>query len=426
MKKNFLWKEIAAVLIYRLILDISYILVISKLFEYEHYILSPNGLKIFESYFFLIIIFILLKTNFKLKERILPSQVLLFLLFLISYVPFLSLYALADKPRSFFYGATSFWMLVAFLNYIFPEIRIKQLRDLRDSKFVYLFFTLTANLLGLFLIFKYLGFSLNLNLSIVYDIRSTYIEARIPFGGYLFMCLSYAINPIFLSYSFVNKRWINVILIFFVQLILFSQTGMKSFLFVPFFVIGIAWLLNKRQRIIYWIPFVLSLLIVLGIFSYYIIGDVWISSLFTRRSLYTPASLSFMYYDFFSKNGFTYLSSHHLFGSLLKYPYPLNPPHLIGFIYFNSPEAGANNGIMGDAYMNFGFLGFFLWSFVLVLILKIINSVSKGKGARITASSFAVAMLYLSNSALLTSLLTHGLVVAILFTYLLPESKKDE
>lgn len=423
MKKVPLWREIAVLLVYRLILDISYILIISNVFRYEYYTLNPNASKIFESYSFLIVIFILIKTSFKFKENILPSQFLLYLLFLISYVPFLSLYSLADKPRSFFYGATFFWILVTFINYIFTEIRIKQLRD---SKFIYLFLTMMANLIGMFLIFRYLGFSLNLNLSVVYDIRSRYIEARIPFAGYLFTWLSYAINPIFLSYCFVNKKWANLMLVFFIQLILFSQTGMKSFLFVPFFVIGIAWLLNKRWRIAYWIPFILSLLIVLGIFSYYIIGDVWISSLFTRRALYTPASLSFVYYDFFSKNGFTYLSQHHLFGSLLKYPYPLNPPHLIGLTYFNSPEMAANNGIIGDAYMNFGFLGFFLWSFVLVLILKIINSVSKGKDARIRLGVFGVSMWYLLNGALLTCLFTHGLIIAILFTYLLPGGKRDD
>jgi len=426
MREIPLLKEVIAVFIYRLILDVSYVLVMSKVFAYNYYMLSPNAFKIFESYFFLTLILLLLNISFKFKGRILNSQILIFLFFLISYIPFLSFYALANKSRLFFYGVTFFWILIAFLNYIFPEFHVKRLKN---SNSIYLFFTLMANLIGLFLIFRYLGFSLNFNLSIVYDVRRIYIEAKIPFAGYLFTWLSYAINPIFLSYCFVNKKWVNLMLVFFIQLILFSQTGMKSFLFVPFFVIGIAWLLNKRARIIYWIPFILSLLIVSGIFSYYIIGDVWVSSLFTNRTLFFPASLSFLYYDFFSKNSFTYLSSHHIFRSLLEYPYPLDPAYLIGFVYFGKPGMpimAANNGIIANAYMDFGFLGFFFLGFAFVLILKIINGVSKENDIRIAAGVIGFSALYLSNSSLLTCLLTHGLIVSILFMYLLPRSEKDE
>lgn len=421
---HYLFRDFLAVLIYRVILDISYVLIMSKVFAYNYYILNPDIFKIFESYTFLIVIFFIFRINLKFKEAILPGYLLTYLLFLISYVPFLSLYALSNGSRAFFYGVTCFWILLILMDCTFPKIHI---RTLKDSKPIYFVLTLMLNLVSIILIFKYLGFSLNFNLSIVYDIRSKYIEAKIPFAGYLFNWLSYAVNPLFISYSYFNKKWINIIFIVFIQLLLFSQTGMKSFLFAPVFVIGISWLINKGRQIILLIPSLLSLVILLGNFSYLIIGDIWISALFTNRTLFFPASLSFIYYDFFSRNGFIYLSSHKLFSVLFPYPYTLDPARLIGSTYFYSSSGSvmaANNGIIADAYMNFGFLGFFLFSFAFVLILKIINGISENN-IEITAGLFGLSVLYLSNSSLLTCLFTHGLAIAIFLTYLLPGVKKD-
>lgn len=52
-------------------------------------------------------------------------------------------------------------------------------------------------------------------------------------------------------------------------------------------------------------------------------------------------------------------------------------------------------------------------------LMKIINSISKRKDVIISVSVFATASIYLSNSALLTWLFTHSLIIAIFFTYLL-------
>jgi len=74
----------------------------------------------------------------------------------------------------------------------------------------------------------------------------------------------------------------------------------------------------------------------------------------------------FFYFDFFSNNDFTFLSQHHLFNLFFDYKYPLDPPNLIGKVYYGSPDNNANTGLVGDAYMNFGFAGITLWGFVLV------------------------------------------------------------
>ncbi len=159
----------------------------------------------------------------------------------------------------------------------------------------------------------------------------------------------------------------------------------------------------------------------LGILSYWIAGDVWISSLFTRRTLLDQPQQYFFYYDFFSKNDLTFLSQHHLFNLFVDYPYPLDPPHLIGKIYYGDPQSNANTGVVGDAYMNFGFLGLVVWSILIGLIFKIIDSCSKGVDLRIGVAVIAMPVFSLINSALLTNFLTHGLLLVLLLLYLIPK-----
>jgi len=178
-----------------------------------------------------------------------------------------------------------------------------------------------------------------------------------------------------------------------------------------------------RKNLLFLMVSGFSGIVSLGMISYWLIDDIWISSLFTRRTLLVPAQLSFFYYDFFSKNQFTFLSQHRIFRIFLDYPYYLNPPHLIGEIYFNRPEMGANNGIYGDGFMNFGFIGLVLWGFFLVILLKLINSISKNKDIKITIAAVAMPVISLTNSAFLTCLLTHGLLLSLIVLYLLPKER---
>jgi hypothetical protein len=96
---------------------------------------------------------------------------------------------------------------------------------------------------------------------------------------------------------------------------------------------------------------------------------------------------------------------------------------LIAETYFNRPECNANNGIYADAYMNFGFIGLFFWGILLTIILKLIDSLSRYKDLRITVATIAMPVIFLTNSALLTCLSTHGLLLALILLYLLPKKK---
>ncbi len=345
---------------------------------------------------------------------------MIWLLILLSHVPMLTLFAFMDQPRAYMYAVTGFWILV-FLLLRIPGISILSLKQ-SQSKMIRNFIFICLSIIIFFMIYKYLKFTFNFDLTKVYEIRSRYVKMGIPLAGYLFNWLAYIVNPVFFALFITKRKWFPIALIVILQLLLFSVTGNKTFLFAFLFVLALIWIITHKKPLAY-MAIGLVGIILLGMLSYWLIDDIWIPSLFIRRTLLVPAQLSFFYYDFFSNNVYTFLSQHRIFRTFLNYPYHLNPPHLIAEVYFNQPKMGANTGVVGDAYMNFGFIGLILWAILLAVILKLIDSFSKGKDMKIAIAAIAMPAITLTNSPLLTNLLTHGLLLALLFLYLLPKKK---
>jgi len=334
-------------------------------------------------------------------------------------MPMLTIFAFMNESRIFTYAVTLFWMLV----FILLQVPSKSLPPLKQKKILLFSLLFFFGTIVFFMIYKYLGISINFNLNRVYDIRFQFVEKKIFLAGYLFNWQGYILNPVFLAYFIRRRKWIYATLILFFQIILFSVTGMKSFLFVIPFMLALMWITTRKNPLVY-IAIGLTAIILLGMLSYMLSDDIYISSLITRRFLLVPARLSFLYYDFFSHHDYIFLS-HSIFCFFLDYPYHLNPANLIGEIYFNSPSTHANTGIVGDAYMNFGFVGLALWSILFALVLKLIDSCSKRKDKKIAIAAIAMPVIILLNSGLLTGLLTHGLLLALLILYLLPKETHE-
>ena len=409
IEKSTIWSFVSIVF-YKVLLEVSYFFVISPIWGYEKLEWNLNSIKLAESYFLLFVIFLIMP---KSSKKI--SDVLVWLLILFSYIPMLSLFALRDEARIFMYAVTGFWLVVFFLLQMswvsLPSF--KQAAILRFSLFAFL------SIIVFLMIYRYLGFSFHIDIRKVYEIRSQFSETAIPLAGYLFRWLAYIVNPIFFAFFLMKRKWIFVLIIVYLELLLFSHTGNKTFLFALPFVLVLIWVITRKNSLAY-MAIVLSGCIVAGMISYWVIGDIWVSSLFTRRGLFVPAQLSFFYYDFFSKNECVYLS-HSIFSSFSEYPYLLVPPNLIADIYAGKPDRSANTGIVGDAYMNFGYAGLFLWAVLFAIIVKLLDTFTVRKDIRITIGAIAMPLISLTNSALLTNLLTHGLFLSLLILYLLPE-----
>jgi hypothetical protein len=411
---------LAAVFIVKMAIDASYIFLAAVIGDYIRLKeINFNLLKLIESYVLLASIFVFLP---KVPGRL--SNIILWLLFILSYIPMLTLYAFMDKPRTYMYGVTFFWGLLLLARLIIPRLAVRAINKIQSRLIrTALFSIFSAIMVGL--IASYIGFSINIDFEKVYNIRAEFVKANIPLGGYLINWFAYIVNPLFFAVFLNRKNWLAVIFICLTQFMVFSATGNKAYFFALPFVVTLMWV-AKRKNPLAWIAAGTTGMIFAGIFSFYLFGNSWPYFLFNRRVMFVPAQLSFLYYDYFSKEDPLMLSPHRFFGSLTEYPYALDPPHLIGAVYFQRPDCNATNGIYADAYMNFHIFGFLIWGLILAIILSIIDSFSKNKDKKIVCAAIAMPVITIIEAPLLTAMVTHGVLLSLGLLYLLPKETKQQ
>lgn len=405
--------------LFKIMLDVSYYYIIGPVWRNYGFGLDIDQFKVWESYifFFLMLLYIPKKSD-KISHAVLQ------LFFLVAYVPMLTYYAFSNKNRVWFYCFTLFWFIVNALNR--TKLRFS-FRPLKEGKYINMIIMIVFSMLSVALVYSYLGFSFNLDLTKVYEIRRRYIDAHIPLSGYMINWTARIILPFIILLALFYKRNKRSYLLLFTavifQLFLFSSSGHKAHLFRIPAVIGLALLVDKNNFFTK-LSIAFSGLIILGMLIFFQFKDLWIVSLFTRRVFLLPAQISFYYYEFFSKNNLVYLS-HSIFKSFIKYPYEMDPAFVIGKAYF--PESGpqkygwANTGIVGDAYMNFGYIGVILWAILLATLLKIADAVTESRNIRIVWPILLMTFYIMVDGAPLTTLLTHGLILGLLVCYFTPK-----
>lgn len=198
--KIFNLQSFICLLFFKLALDGCYYFVISRVWDHSGFFMELNLLKLFESYVLLTLIFWGAPKAYKNI-----SDLMIWLLILLSYIPLLTIYAFMDQPRIYMYAVTGFWALV-FLLMKLPAVKFNFFKKKQSTAFLFAVFSLLMGLV-LFLFFKYLGFSYNFDLTKVYEIRSAYVNLKIPFSGYLFNWVAYVVNPI--AFALLIKKEIG-------------------------------------------------------------------------------------------------------------------------------------------------------------------------------------------------------------------------
>ena len=259
----------------------------------------------------------------------------------------------------------------------------------------------------------YLGFKFNLDFSVVYEIRDHFLKSKNFLLGYLVIWQGNIINPLLFYYAVKKNRYLLAGIIIGFQIYLFSVTGLKTFFFSLVFSYLVA-RFSKSLKL--FMPILFSIIVVLSCIIYLYQGSVWSLAIFVRRTLFTPAQITYYYFDFFQNNPLVYLSDSAL-RYLFDYPYLLPSPLLIGIRYFDGQSA--NTGIFGNAYMNFGALGVFLFVSLFSFILSVFDRIAESKEDKVSLIIASVAMTLISiiNSGLLTVMLTHGMFLALVLAF---------
>lgn len=394
-------------------LEVSYKLIINPIYGYSGFILDLNFLKLFESYIFLIPIFLFLPRG---QEKI--STIGLKLLFLLIIVPTLSIYALTNAPRPYLYFFLISFCVTILTVKIFPTIKV---RKMRNSNMALFFILGMISFFVYIVLIKYNGLPTikALLLSTVYEIRRE-VSWGPSIMGYLVPWQANIVNCFLIGFTWYKRRYFAFLLVLGLQLLLFLICAHKSFLLNPFLVIFLIYAVQKKRLMTISFTFLIIFILFSAALHKLQFTDIP-TSMFLRRAIFMPAKISFDYYDFFSRNEKTHLSQSKVGLGLFENPYEdydMSTANMMGMVYLNNPECNMNTGYMGDAYMNFGVGGMLIFSSILGLIFVLADSFTKNINLFISTAILSRPILGFANGAFFTVMLTGGFLFALLVIWL--------
>ena len=317
---------------------------------------------------FLFIIILLTSVITSRKSQFIYSIVVFFIIFFL--VPSLITYSFSDQIPQPTYSIVI--LLMALCIVASNEIKIPLLKRSKLS-FGLVMLLILISLIPILIQF---GFYLNVDnllLRNVYDTREIFDQNSNSAINYLFNWLIKAIVPVALIYFLIHKRYWLAIISFITLLYLYAISGSKiifitSFVMVFFFIAGRDFV-DKTK--------VASIMLVVGLLAIYLL-DYFVGShligLFIMRMLFLPAYLNYFYFDFFNGEPL-YFAESHFFNMFNSYPFDRPIGFIIAENYIHVDDMNANNGIIGDGYMNLGYCGVGLNIVIVTAIFLFFNSI---------------------------------------------------
>lgn len=260
--------------------------------------------------------------------------------------------------------------------------------------------------------------TLNFDFYTVYDYRVQNLNAMGGIGfDYLNIWTYQVFNTFLIAVCLLKRFYFLMLLLIAVQVFFYASSQLKGVLFFPICLIGLWVYLRKSDSSTFFTLVCLSL-VGFGTLSFVVYQDVMFSSLFARRTFFLPSHLTYMYFEFFSSNQYV-LWSNSIMSLLLDYPFNKDIPKIIGN-YMNT-EASMNNGFVSMGFAHAGYLGVFIYSSLIGMILRFIDTITYQYIPLWISLSllFVPIRAFAISSDLLTSLLSHGAFLAILILFLL-------
>lgn len=398
-------------LLYFSLLSLSYVRLIVPIFSYEGYFVAFNFTSLIVSLTFVFIIAMVLASC----RSAAPVNFLLWLVFLVAYVPFSVLFSLQDKdPILFLHVSVAFMIAIAIAH-----LRPIYIPAVRVDKVMFHMGLWAITLIAIIMLIASGGIQIfSLNLYTVYERRpiaeslysASVLHYLIPWTGHVFL-------PAIAGLAAARRKWVEMSLAVLMAIGLFGLTTHKAYLLATPSVVLMAILGKKLENAVPNMPRYLALSLMAGLavswLSFSVFGDIMTTSILIRRMLFVPAYLAYAYYELFSEIGFVYGSST-LLGFFMEYPHGEPPVTLVSRYVFGDPFTHANTGIFGTGYMHFGVSGIYFWIVVAGVVLYIARCVSVGLPTWLVLSMLAVPVLNVfTNADLPTGLMTHGLGVAL-------------
>ena len=334
------------------------------------------------------------------------NKTLLNMLFLLYFIPLNASGALNDMSYKYIVLSNCFCLLVV-LAFAIQMKKSSTIIDRRsDESSLFISSISQPKIMNIFLVLciifiiykiSYNGFSLNLSFDAenIYSNRDDYLTYSREIGGSLFAyvlaafrgIISY-VTSIYLYLSLRNKNAIGIIVAVLTILSRFSLASSKTVLFFAIIVVYVYFRESKRSlhEMNETIRNAILLLMVLCVIESFFSKFGLLYSYIVRRSMYVPAWLNTMYYDFFSVTNKVHWSQQaFLFQNILPDVFSVSPLDLISQRYFAGTMPSPNTGMFAEAFMHWGVLGIFIYPIIYYFVFNFANKVygQYGKGISI-------------------------------------------
>lgn len=407
------FKLLLLLFIYKIIMDGLYVFFITPYYSYMGMDYNSNVIKVIVSF---LVFFIASFQIIKVYNSKKPSSLIAYLINLVYFIPGSTFFAFSTVDENYFVFYSLYWIIFNGYYNLIPAIDFGFIRFKNQKRVFYIILVLI--IIGtIYITGRYNGFRLHFGLFNVYELRAAVSEIALPgILGY-FRPIASSLIPIGAIIFLKRKQYFFFSVFVFLQLFLFAFGGHKTTLFV--LVVAIVSIIfikrNHKSKIIY----LLMGINLIGICESMLTGGLSnIIAIFQRRNMFTTNLISLWYYEYFSVNGADFLRQSFLrhFGFVSKYETPI--PQMISLLY-TGRLGGANNGMIGDAYANFGWLGLLFYPIILVLAFRFFDYCTKGLDINIVFVTSVIFAINIINSSLFTVMLTHGFVFITLILYLI-------
>ncbi len=402
-------------IIFRVLLDLNYKHIIQPIFRIYGFLNNESPVTRVVSYIVLLLGAALFYKDWRNNDGRFSYEVL-WILFLIAFVPFTSLMAFGMVTRLFGICNIAYWMVfVVVLNYVkFRGCKINRTIDKATARILLLIMIFSGILLTIYVSWKYARFRLNFRFDNVYDLRGEAADYNLPRA----LAYLYAANRMLLILIASIGAYKKNISIYFMAagcvLLSFGIDGTKSIVFNLLLATGVFFVRKLSIQLINYLSMIgLSLLMLLSLLENKIFSTYYLAMYLVRRTFYVPTFLETAYFDYFHGRIPDFFRSSFLRHFGLVSPYG-DLKGTISTIYQNMPKGSANNGLISDAIVNLGYVGLIVFPILLVFVLKIYDYFSKNIPSPLIAVWAFFLSVLLDNSFLFTVLLTHGGIVMML------------
>lgn len=414
-------KIIFQLFIYRFLLDIIYSFIIVPMGTYENYINEFTiGSWLISWLILLGFMPIYLKWH---EDQTNASSLILLIVFFVTFVPFTTMVAYGYFTTHFIVSKILYWVFLFIFYKVCKRVKFLKIKkiDVLSNNIVIILIALIFLGSVIYISGRYTGFRISLDIFNVYSLRRSNMSINVILG-YIFSA-SKSIIPVLLIYAFHRKKYSWAFIITIIQLLSFGINGMKSVLFITILTIFLFLLYKERYNKHITMGFVIFSMT--SLFESIVLKTDFINLFITRRLFFLTNLLNEYYVDFFSSNTPDYFRQGFLRHFGISSPYTQiysDIRYMIGDLYFNRAEMGANSGMISDAFSNFGFVGVIFMPFVIAISLRIFDNCVYGLEKKLYIASCLLVAYYLISSFYFTILLTHGFIALCIIFYFLPRN----